>query len=337
MIKPTTKVYRKQLIEGYSVPAFIRNGTHFFVDIDVYENGRVECWNFEDFEHFKKDVNKGWVSLSIPNNQEISIHGLGSWIIDAGNWIFNKETFIDYILNLIKELNPKLENIYTYSEKMIKGIRIGERGNGTIYKEENPNDIFSKKLNGESVNLFYKLKNNFYLVKVNIFEDNTLELARLENPINLNLTEFEELIKQEIILTEIPIGSRIFVYGLGDFNLTRVEYVTNISEKLLEIKDIMRNLNGQSSSIEICIDAFQNYLSNPTLENKEKLKISYENVPDHQKMYVGDMDTKDIEVRMIIYGEEEIENWSHYQLAKSLGEPLPTIKIIKPIDEKNNS
>ena len=99
----------------------------------------------------------------------------------------------------------------------------------------------------------------------------------------------------------------------------------------------MRDLNGQPSSIDICREAHQNYISNPTIENRKKLKISYENVPDHQKMYVGDMDMKDIEVRMIIYGENEIENWSHYQVAKSLGKPLPTIEITKPNDEKNNS
>lgn len=53
-------------------------------------------------------------------------------------------------------------------------------------------------------------------------------------------------------------------------------------------------------------------------------------------MYVGDMDTKDIEVRMIIYGDQEIENWSHYKLAKERGEALPTIIVPKPNDEQND-
>ena len=184
MIKPTTKVYRKQSIEGYSIPAFIRNGTYFFVDLDVYENGRVECWNFEDFEHFKKDVNRRWVDLSIPENNEISIHGLGNWTITDGNWLFNKETFINYVQRLIKELNPNLENIYKYSEKTINGVRVRENGSGNVYKESKkyPNDIFPEKINGQSVNLFYNIVDIFYLVKVNIFSDNTLQLSRLETP-----------------------------------------------------------------------------------------------------------------------------------------------------------
>ena len=53
----------------------------------------------------------------------------------------------------------------------------------------------------------------------------------------------------------------------------------------------------------------------------------------HHKSLVGDMDVKDTEVRMIIYGDQEIEKWSHYQLAKSLGEELPTITVPKPHKE----
>lgn len=339
MIKPTTKIYKKQTIEGYSIPAFIKNGSHFFVDLEVYENGRVNCWNFEDFEHFKKDVNRNWVALSIPDNNQISIHGLGDWIIDNGNWLFNKETFIEYVQSLIKELNPNLENIYKYNQKKINGVLIGENGDGTVYKEikKYPNDIFPKKINGQSVDLFYKVLKDFYLVKVNVFSDSTIQISRLENPIELTFEEFENVIQEEKLVTEIPLNATVFIYGLGNFTVTEAQYTTKIEDKLIEIKDILRDLNGQPSSIDICREAHQNYISNPTVENRKKLKISYENVPDHQKMYVGDMDTKDIEVRMIIYGENEIENWSHYQVAKSLGKPLPTIEITKPNDEKNNS
>jgi hypothetical protein len=41
---------------------------------------------------------------------------------------------------------------------------------------------------------------------------------------------------------------------------------------------------------------------------------------------------------MIIYGEKEIENWSHWQFAKRQGiEPLPSIKVkeVKPKEKKS--
>ena len=62
-------------------------------------------------------------------------------------------------------------------------------------------------------------------------------------------------------------------------------------------------------------------------KNHSKLKNAYEEVPDQLKMYCGDMDTKDIPIRMVLYGKGEIENWSHYQIAKEEGVELQTINV----------
>lgn len=103
------------------------------------------------------------------------------------------------ILELIKELNPNLENIYKYNQKKINGVLIGENGNETVFKEikKYPNDIFPKKINGQSVDLFYKVLKDFYLVKVNVFSDCTIQILRLEKPIELTFEEFENLIQEE--------------------------------------------------------------------------------------------------------------------------------------------
>ncbi|MBS1587564.1 MAG: hypothetical protein JSS82_18675 [Bacteroidetes bacterium] len=331
MIKPTTRVYKEQIIEGFSIPAIIRNGNYFFVDIDVYENGRVECWHFEDFEHFKKDVQRGWVSVNIPDNNDISIHGLGTWTIEKGKWDFSKDTFVEYVQDLIKELNPSLDNIFKYRERKINGITVSENGNGTIYKQDS-DDYFAKKIEGQSVNLFYKMNSDFYLTKVNVFADGSLELARLEKTVGLTVEELEKQVRDGNLLADIPLGSTIHIYGLGKFSIQKKSFASSIQDKLLEIKDIQRKLKGDPTTIELCRSAYKDYLANPTKSNQENLRVAYENVPNHQRAYVGDMDTKDVEVRMIIYGDHEIENWSHYMLAKKRGEPLPNIVVPKPKD-----
>lgn len=334
IVNPTT-VYRKQVVEGFSIPAIIHNGSYFFVDIAVYADGRVDCWHFEDLEHFKKDVERGWVEVAIPDNKEISIHGLGSWTITNGSWMFDKHSFVAYVLSLIKTLNPRMENIYQYREKKVNGMRIGDSANGSIYKEHkrHAHDPFPKKIGGEGMHLFYKVEDAYYLINVVVFSDLTMGLHRLENPVSLTLPEFEELIQKEIIVAEIPDQARVHIYGLGSFTVLNCGYSNEIGEKLLEVKDMIREAKGEPSTIDVCRAAYQQYLDQPTLENKELLRISYENVPDHQKMYVGDMDTKDVAVRMIIYGDQEIENWSHYSVAKARGEELPTITVPKPTDE----
>ena len=61
---------------------------------------------------------------------------------------------------------------------------------------------------------------------------------------------------------------------------------------------------------------------------KEKASIS-----PHLRPYIlGDIDVKDIPIRMIIYGKKEIENWSHYIVAKEMGYDLPENSIPTPKD-----
>jgi hypothetical protein len=69
------------------------------------------------------------------------------------------------------------------------------------------------------------------------------------------------------------------------------------------------------------------HLKNQTKDTLSVLRRSYEAVPEHLRMYCGDMDTKDIPIRMILYGKDEIKNWSHYAVSKAEGMELPTIEI----------
>lgn len=114
---------------------------------------------------------------------------------------------------------------------------------------------------------------------------------------------------------------------MGSFLIKEQHYATSSADFLLEIKDILNILEGTPSAVQQCVDALRAYQKDPTPSLKAQLKVAYENVPTHLQMFVGDMDTKDTVVRMIIYGDEEIEHWSHYQVAKELGEELPTISI----------
>ena len=81
------------------------------------------------------------------------------------------------------------------------------------------------------------------------------------------------------------------------------------------------------------MSAFRAYLAEQSAENLNALRQKYEAVPEHLRMYCGDMDVKDIPISMILYGKSEIEHWSHYQAAKQLGEVLPSIDIPAPPEE----
>ncbi len=335
-IEPQTKVVRTKEIAGISIPAIIHNDSYFFDDLTVYEDGTVECWELTDLNLFKRKLEQGWVKLSIPNNKSISIHGLGDWKIDDGSWLFDKESFYEYVVSIIKKLNPESQNFYKIYKQKINGVSIMESGQGNIFKEqkEYEHEIFPTKINGESFNVFYKQDSKYFLVNLVAFADEKIQIHRLPEIIEFNLQELQKQVENGNILTDIPKNSVVEIYGLGNFKVLDTDYPSEkIEEKLLEVSDIIENLNNRPTSIEICREVFEEYIKNPTVELKEKLKIAYEKVPEHQRMYVGDMDMKDTAVRMIIYGDEEIKNWSHYIVAESMGEELPTINVPKPKDE----
>ncbi|CEN38616.1 DUF7638 domain-containing protein [Capnocytophaga cynodegmi] len=336
--KPSNKVYKTQEIQGVSIPAIIQNGSYHFVDLDVYENGRVYCWNFHDFEIFKDEIKQEWVVLGIPDGENISIFNLGNWKIKNSKWIFNKNSFINYVESLIQEMNPQWKNIYTYVEKKLGEITIGENGEGTIYKEKYPEKPFNNgKTHGKKINLFYKEDKTYHLVKVLVFADRTLQITRLETPFEVNFEEFKKLVAEKKIITNPSKNTIINIYGLGSFTIDKESWSNDIEDILGELEETFRELNNEPTYFDLCKKAFNEFKNNPTETNKNQLKEAYERVPEHQRIYLGDMDTKDIEIRMIIYGKEEIENWSHYQLAKKLGDELPNIQIPEIKDEEKRN
>ena len=48
------RIIRTQTIDGLVTPAFINNGSHyFFINLPVYADGLVNCWEMVDLALFK--------------------------------------------------------------------------------------------------------------------------------------------------------------------------------------------------------------------------------------------------------------------------------------------
>ncbi len=166
------------------VPAIINSeASFFFVDLQVFGNARLDYWTCEDIKHFEKDVKQGCITPDMPSGCCISIHNLGEWRINKGKWLFDRESFIKYILKTIKTLNPKsLEN-----------------GNGTFYK----------KIKDKEINLFFKTKLEYNLVRLDIYDENSIIVNRLEKPFKITLSQLEKMIAEKEIISQPANGSKI--------------------------------------------------------------------------------------------------------------------------------
>lgn len=114
---------------------------------------------------------------------------------------------------------------------------------------------------------------------------------------------------------------------MGAFTVKDWRWRVDPVELAAEIAEQHSQSLGNLGAVRTCMESLKTYTEDPTAANIEQLRQAYEAVPKHLRMYCGDMDSKDVPIRMILYGKDEIKQWSHYQVAESEGMTLPTIEI----------
>lgn len=327
------KIKRTVDIHGTTIPGVIKNGdSYFFTDIEVYADGLVYCWEMVDFNILKMKLKNKWVSVSVPDNEFLSIHHVGNIKIKNANWLYSSNQYLKYIMSIVKKLNPKMENIfncYGQDTKTINGVRYGWPLHGSpkscLY--DSPLTPLSELSLGDSMWLILKKDTKCYLGKIEIFEGGRVRVSGTPETKIYKFDEFINILEKKDVFARPKIGERMEIVGLGEFEIGEESEFFTCEELRGEIEDMRDRVKGEPGKVQTCFDCFLSYTNDPTRENHSKLKSAYEKVPDHLKMYCGDMDTKDIPIRMVLYGKAEIENWSHYQIAKEEGVELPTINV----------
>lgn len=324
------------VIEGLVTPAIIHNGSYFFINLPIYADGLVDCWEMVDLELFRKKLDNGWVVTQIPDGERISVHGLGSWKIAQGRWELDAEGLYQRVLGLLRELNPEMENLYHChgrTTRNVKGVNVSILGmpKQVALRFQNPESPLPRKIQGDNLSIFVRQEGRLYLADLRVFADGMIEIGRIPEAYLWTIEELAQAIGEGRVLTSPPNGQEVFIHQLGSFTIADEGWSAQAKDVLLEVQDLVEELNGRPDSVERCRALYQAYLENPTQEGRDALREAYEAIPEHNRMYVGDMDTKDIPVRMIIYGDEEIEGWSHRAVARAMGEgDLPEIKVPKP-------
>lgn len=328
-----TTITRTEVIEGFSIPGVILNMQYHYTDLQVYSDGLISCWEMVDLEMFKDKLNKNWVITSIPDGEAISIFSLGNWYIDNGDWIHTKETLYNHVYSLVKKLNPNTENLHNYNgtnSRMIGKANVAKHllPNPKPYRYEDSASFFAKKINGEKFNVFFRNSDNrTYLAELSVYKSGYIEITNIPVKRIFKVDDLKHLISEGQITTSPKIGEAITILGLGSFSITSGVGV-DITHKYDEFMDKYNELNGKENSIAKCARIFEEYKQQPTQKAREELKQAYEEVPAYKRIFVGTMDTKDYEVRQVIYGDivkNEFEEENGYE--------YPYDDMPKPSDE----
>jgi hypothetical protein len=165
---------------------------------------------------------------------------------------------------------------------------------------------------------------DYFLTEICIYKDGKIDCWGL-----VDLEGFKEKLESGWVVTSLPENAPVGISFLTDFRAKNVNTYIREEEFLKEVIDEIAALNGQPTSSDICIQAYKEFQTAKTEEARARLRTAYEAIPEHNRRYIlHDMDVKDIPIRMIIYGEDEIEKWSHRIAAKHLGlKSLPTIEV----------
>ncbi len=332
-------ICRTKEIRGHEIPGIIHNGSYFLTELQVFADGLVNCWQMVDLPMFREKLRCGWVVTSIPDGSELSIHGIGSVALTSARWAHTPKSLVNFIQDIVKVLNPRMENLHDChgrDTEEINGVRYAalNTGNPRPWKTDQPISPLVRGLFGGSLRHFQATKGALRLVTIQLFKDDTAVIFGAGEPQTL---DFKSLINQ--------LGSRdyfrlpeprehVMIEGLVEFVAGDWSYRVDPGQLAAEFHDLHDRVQGRPGTIQECMSAFRDYLAKQSAENLNALRQKYEAVPEHLRVYCGDMDVKDIPIRMILYGKSEIKHWSHYRVAKQLGEVLPSIEIPEPPGEK---
>ena len=98
----------------------------------------------------------------------------------------------------------------------------------------------------------------------------------------------------------VPPQTWVSLDGLGCFRAGRGSWWVEPAERLREAADLIALLNGGPSAGHRCMEALAEYEGDPTNERKETLRAAYNAVPEHLRMFCGDMVSKDWPIRRIL-------------------------------------
>lgn len=299
------KVYRRQRIEGVTIPAVIRNGSYFWHSMAVYEDGTVSIWEKVDLADVPRKIAAKKLMFGVPEGKELSIHGLCCLKIVSAEWNYNEQSFYEHIVETVRSLNPEMANIYKTTPReqdKWNEHRVCFSASPTPYKlgAKFGYDL----LKGDNAHIFLRKDGKLLLTELYCYKDETFSIDGLE--VFFTLEDIERMFKEKTLATKPKKDEKV---TLGDLGTVEAEpdFAVSPKNKLAELKNKSLRVQGKPDAHDMAIKAYHEYLVEPNEFYKEKLREAYEAVPEHERIYLGDMDTRDGDFQRILYTNDKRE------------------------------
>lgn len=302
------QVYRKQRIEGVTIPAIIKNGQYFWHNMAVYEDGFVSCWDKVDLSDVPQKLASGKISVHVPDGKGISVFHCCYLNIESAKWNFDAKSYYEFIRETVKKLNPEMANIYKTTDRekaKWNKHRVGFTADPTPFKLTG--GMGYRMLDGNKMNIFLRENGKITLTMLSCYEDGTFSVDGLGEEY-LTIEDIERLFAEKTLCSAPESGEVVTLGVLGTAKVTTdSDLAVSDKDKLEEIRNDSLLAQNKPDALELAREAYFAYLVDPCDFYRERLREAYEAVPEHQRCYLGDMDTRDTDYVRILYTDEKRE------------------------------
>ena len=296
--KPGGKKY------GRSIRLFINNWQCHLATVDVYEDGAIDCWGFVDRSIFRDKVASRWPVARPQRDQHISVFHFGHAEPVDGAWFHDGDDILRAVDLELGRLNPEGKDLVD-----MQGSDTEPRGKvryakmGLSDKKSYRRDIATgNEILGEIMSILIPEEDGFCLSRLTVFTDGFITVGQDDTLHGVG--RIESMFESEKLATKAPQGSLVKIPGLGRFTTANDFGGLSPRDVLGELHNKLGILSGKDNIVSICARAYEEYEAAPSEILKEKLRVAYENVPTHLRMYCGDMDTRDHNIRRVLYDGE---------------------------------
>jgi len=145
---------------------------------------------------------------------------------------------------------------------------------------------------------------SYYLTHISIYQDGMIDCWEL-----VDFETFKQKVRTGWVVTRPPEGAEIDVSFLGCFKAVGARFWIEPEEFIKEVQDEIEELNGRPTASDRCRAAWEAYQQTPSDAMKEALRVAYEAIPSHNRVYVlHDMDSKDLPIQYALYGQPDDTN-----------------------------
>jgi uncharacterized protein (TIGR02996 family) len=288
---------------GRAIPAFIHNGSYFLATVDVYADGAINCWGFVDLPLFQDKLARGWVVPRAEVGGTLSIYNLGQARVEAAQWQLAVTDIESRVMDALSELNPTLEGLLDMQGSAVEvrnGIRHAKLGlaDPKPYRMSPAGD----EIPGAELPVLEVVADGYRLRRWFVYADGQTQLGYGNELLPLDTAA--RLFEEGRLTLSVPAGAWVTLDGLGRFQAGEGYWDVEPGERIREASSLLEELNGGPGAVRRCIDAHKAYQAGPSRERRRALRQAYEAVPEHLRMYCGDMDSRDGPIRRILARDE---------------------------------